>query len=163
MRTFRRTATRGRLARVGLLLAAIGVLALPVQALAGAQVPYKGSDSGHWTIDGTCPAGSIPIDINGIGTATHVGRYAIHAAECFDPVASAVTGTFTITAANGDMVFGSYAGPCGVDTCTEAAVVEGGTGRFAGAQGQLEIVVLVGPGTYSETVSGSISNPGSAG
>jgi hypothetical protein len=158
-----RTATRRRLRRVGLLLVALAALALPLRALAGEQVPYKGSDSGHWTLEGNCPQGIVPVDINGVGTATHVGRYIYHAAECFDPVASTVTGTFTVTAASGDTIFGSYSGPCGVDTCTETAAVEGGTGRFAGAQGQLEITVLVGPGTYSEKASGTVSSPGAAG
>jgi hypothetical protein len=141
--------------------AASGLLAA-TPALADAQVPYKGSDSGHWTLEGTCAPGIVPVDINGTGTATLVGRYAYHADECFDPATGTVTGAFTVTAANGDIIFGTYSGTCSGDTCTETAVVDGGTGRFAGAQGQLDVTVLVGPGTYGETVSGTVSTPGPA-
>jgi hypothetical protein len=162
IRSVRKPATGRRLRRAGLLLVAVAALALPLQALAGAEVPYKGSDSGHWTLDGTCAAGVVPVDINGTGTATHIGRYAYHADECFDPTTSTVTGAFTLTAANGDAIFGTYSGPCSADTCTESAMVDGGTGRFAEAEGQFDVTVLVGPGTYSETVSGTLSSPGSA-
>lgn len=163
MRTIRRTATRRRLRRAGLLLVVLAALALPMQALAGAQVPYKGSDSGGFTVPGTCAPGVFQIDINGTGTATHVGTYTYHAAECFDPVASTVAGEFTVTAANGDTLFGTYSGPCAGDSCAESAVVDGGTGRFEGAQGQFDVTVVVtGPDTYSETVSGTLSTPGSA-
>jgi hypothetical protein len=154
--------TRRMVGRLGLLLALVAVLALPLQALAGAQVPYKGSDSGGYTIPGTCAPGIFRIDISGSGHGTQVGRYSYSASECFDPVASAVTGSFTLTAANGDTLSGTYSGPCLGATCTETALIEGGTGRFAGAEGQLDVTVLVtGPDTYSETASGTISTPGS--
>jgi hypothetical protein len=138
-------------------------LAVPLRALAGVQVPYRGSDKGRYTVPGTCSPGVFQIDINGTGTATLVGRYAYHADECYDPNANAVTGQFMVTAANGDTLFGTYAGPCAGNSCTEAAVVAGGTGRFANAQGELDVTVVVtGPDTYSETVSGTLSSPGSA-
>jgi hypothetical protein len=162
MRTITRTAMRRRLRRAGLLLVVLAALALPMQALAGAQVPYKGSDSGSFTVPGSCAPGVFQIDINGTGTATHVGTYAYHADECFDPIASTVSGDFTLTAANGDTLFGTYSGTCAGNTCTETAVVEGGTGRFEDAQSQFDVTVVVtGPDTYSETVSGTLSTPGS--
>ena len=163
IRTISETVTRPRLGRASLLLVALAALIVPLQAMAGGQVPYKGSDSGGFTVPGTCAAGVFRIDINGTGTATHVGKYAYHADECFDPVASAVTGSFTLTAANGDTLSGTYSGPCVGAMCTETALIEGGTGRFADAEGQLDVIVLVtGPDTYSETASGTISTPGSS-
>jgi hypothetical protein len=141
----------------------LAMLALPLQALAGAEVPYKGSDSGNYTIPGTCAAGIFRIAITGQGHGTLVGSYNYDASECYDPVANAVTGSFTVTAANGDTIFGTYSGPCSGNTCTETAAIEGGTGRFAGAEGQLDVTVLVtGPDTYSETASGTVSSPGSS-
>jgi hypothetical protein len=139
-------------------------LAVPLHALAGgAQVPYRGSDSGGYTVPGTCEPGIFQIDINGTGKATLVGRYAYHADECYDPIASMVSGQFTLTAVNGDTLFGTYSGPCVGDSCAEKAVVAGGTGRFEGAQGEFDVIVVVtGPATYSETVSGTLSSPGSA-
>jgi hypothetical protein len=163
MRTNRSRATKRRLQRAGLLLVVLAALAVPIQAVAGAQVPYKASDSGGYTILGTCAPGIFQIDINGTGTATLLGKYTYHAVECYDPVANAVTGEFTITAANGATIFGTYSGPCAGSSCAETAVVQGGTGRFAGAEGQLDVTVTVtGPETYSETASGTLSTPGSA-
>ncbi len=163
MQTNRSRATRPGLQRAGLLLVVLTALALPIRAAAGAQVPYKGSDSGGYTIPGTCAPGIFQIDINGTGTATQLGEYAYHAVECFDPVASTVSGEFTMTAANGDTIFGTYSGPCAGNSCAETAVVQGGTGRFAAAKGQLAVTVTVtGPDTYSEVASGTLSTPGSA-
>ncbi len=153
MQTNRSRATRPGLQRAGLLLVVLTALALPIRAAAGAQVPYKGSDSGGYTIPGTCAPGIFQIDINGTGTATQLGEYAYHAVECFDPVASTVSGEFTMTAANGDTIFGTYSGPCAGNS----------TGRFAAAKGQLAVTVTVtGPDTYSEVASGTLSTPGSA-
>lgn len=150
--------------RGGLLLVAFAALALPIQALAGREVPYKGSDSGSFVLGtGSCPAGFIPLDINGVGTATHVGRYAYHADECFDGV-SAFFGVFRITAANGDTITASYAGTAAADLSgyAETAVINGGTGRFRGATGQLDVSGLItGPTSYSQTMSGTLSTPGS--
>ncbi len=68
-----------------------------------------------------------------------------------------------MTAANGDTIFGTYSGPCAGNSCAETAVVQGGTGRFAAAKGQLAVTVTVtGPDTYSEVASGTLSTPGSA-
>jgi hypothetical protein len=162
-RTITGTATRRRLQRAGLLLVAFAALALPIQALAGAQVPYKGSDSGGYTVPGTCTPGVFQVVISGTGHGTHVGRYHYDANECYDPVENTVNGEFTVTAANGDTLFGIYSGTCTGNTCGEAAVIEGGTGRFAGAQGQLDVnVIVTGPDTYSETASGTVSSPGSS-
>ena len=143
---------------------ALAALALPVRALAGAQVPYTGSDSGSFVPGtGSCAAGFISLDINGSGTATQVGNYAYHADECFN--GSAFYGAFTITAANGDTVRASYSGTAAADLTSyaETAVIQGGTGRFAGAGGELDVSGLItGPTTYNQTISGAVSSPGSA-
>ncbi len=143
-----------------LLLAAV---ALPVQASAGAQVPFKGSDSGNFVLGaGPCASGFIPLDINGSGRATHLGKYTYHADECFDGV-SAFYGVFRITAANGDMIFATYSGTAAADLSgyTETAVLTGGTGRFAGSEGELDVSgVITGPDTYSQTMSGTLSTSG---
>jgi hypothetical protein len=141
------------------LLVALAALALPLQALAGPQVPYHGSDSGTFALgSGVCAAGFVSLDINGSGSATHVGKYTFHADECFDGV-SAFYGIFRITALNGDMLFANYSGTAAADLSgyTETAVVTGGTGRFAGLEGELEITgVISGPTTYSQTMTGSL-------
>jgi hypothetical protein len=146
-------------------LIAVAALAVPLQALAGSSVPYKGSDRGTFVLGtGTCAEGFVSLNINGRGKAAHLGRYAYHADECFDGV-SAFYGVFTITGANGDTIHANYSGTAAADltSYTETAVIDGGTGRFAGARGDLDVDGLItGPTTYSQTMSGSISSPGAA-
>jgi hypothetical protein len=154
------------------LLVVLAALTLPVQAFAGPQVPLKGSDVGGFTLTpgGVCASGWFQVDINGAGNATHLGRYTYGAIECFNPTTGAFAGSFTLTAANGDKVDGTYAGQVSatldpnVAAYSEQAIVTGGTGRFAGATGTLEINGLanLATGEYSQTLSGDLTSPGAA-
>src|SRR4029450_7553898 len=88
---------------------------------------------------------SIVNDETGSGHATHLGAIAFQSHEtvdlCSNPDGGEVTGTFTLTAANGDQLFGSYE-TIGVFNFGNNQVkasgryrVAGGTGRFAAASG----------------------------
>lgn len=157
-----------RLRRAGLLLVVFSALALPIQALAGEQVPLKGSDTGQFsaTPGGICPAVSLQVDIAGSGNATHVGKYTYEARECFNPTTLLYGGAFTLTAANGDRIVGTYSGKVFIsaEVAYEQNVgITGGTGRFAGASGDFHVSGLItGPDTYSQTLSGTVSSPGAA-
>lgn len=92
----------------------------------------------------------------------------MHYRECLLPATGAVTGgTFTLTAANGDALFGTYAGqaaPTGDPTVIafdDPGVITGGTGRFAGASGTLTQhgVADLASGEYTATLSGDVSSP----
>jgi len=167
---FRRRLSIAMVTAVALCLG-LSVLVLPNRALAGSQVPFKGSDVGHFEIPGLCQDGSARVVIGGTGTATHLGRYTYAANECFDPATGSFAGIHTFTAANGDRLFGSYAGQVtptddpDVASYQEQLLITGGTGRFAGATGVLEANGLanLATGAYSQTLSGSLSSPGSAG
>ena len=161
-----------RLQRAGGLLVVVAALALPVQALAGDQVPLKGWDSGSFTLeaDGGCGTGVLRVVIDDAGKATHVGAYAYHANECFDPSTLAFTGTFTITSANGDAISGTYAGLVVEVVGTlgfyeQDAVITDGTGRFAGASGGFHLsgIANLDPASLesSQWISGTVSSPGS--
>src|SRR5947208_14249373 len=96
-RTLKRTATRRRLAQAGLLLVAITALALPVQALASAQVPLTGRDSGSFTLTPNgCGSGVFAVVVDDAGQATHLGAYAYHSNECFNGATGAYSGPFTM-------------------------------------------------------------------
>jgi hypothetical protein len=159
-----------RLPRAGLLLVVFSALALPIQALAGAQVPFRGSDSGGFTLtpDG-CGAGVFAVVIDDAGQATHVGAYAYHSNECFNPTTSHFSGTFTITAANGDTISGNYAGVVvsvvgSLGFYEQDNVITGGTGRFAGASGAFHLSGIANLVTLeaSQQISGTVSSPGAA-
>ena len=153
-------------------IAAVTALATSA-ALAGDQIPFRGSDLGGFAIVGTCP-GTDPIVLTddwGSGEGTHLGRYSFRASECVNLASFAVTnGSFTITAANGDTVRGSYAGqaaavqgsPCDI-TYDVQGPVTGGTGRFQGATGHLRWKGFANlcAGTLGDEISGTISSVGS--
>lgn len=162
--------TRRGLQRAGLLLIVLAALTLPLQALAGEQVPLKGWDSGSFTLEADADgcAGLFGVVIDDVGKATHVGAYAYHANECFNLTTGAFAGTFTMTAANGDTISGTYEGVV-VDIVgdlglyEQEAVVTGGTGRFAGASGGFHLSGIANLATLesSQSISGTVSSPGS--
>ena len=166
-----RGAARSKRRRAGALLVLLAALALPVQALAGGQVPLKGWDSGSFTLaaDG-CGPGVFAVVIDDAGKATHVGAYVYHADECFDGGAGTFSGTFTITAANGDSISGTYAGTVvgGAGELAfyeQDAVITGGTGRFAGASGAFHLSGIANLASLesSQRIVGTVSSPGSTG
>jgi len=63
----------------------LAALALPMQALAGSQAPFKGSDTGRFTLkQNACGPKSSwhRVDITGTGTAKQLGKYTYKATEC---------------------------------------------------------------------------------
>lgn len=151
-------------------LLAVAALALPMHAAAADQVPLNGSESGTFLILGPCETSGIVVDVTGTGHATQLGTYTAHYRECFVPATGAVTGgSFTLTTANGDMLFGTYAGQAfPTDTSSvrfeDPGVITGGTGRFAAATGTLTQsgVANLAAGEYNASISGSVSNPAAA-
>ena len=86
----------------------------------------------------------MTLEVTGTGHSTMLGNYSGRYRECFDPATGAVTGgTFTLTAANGDKVFGTFSGQARptddptVVTYDDPGVITGGTGRFADAGGTM--------------------------
>jgi hypothetical protein len=80
---------------------------------AASLVPFKGTFSAIGTaadVPGDrCPA--LTVHIEGTGTATHLGSLTTVQSHCVEPSSFAFTnGQFTITAANGDQLFGIYQG-----------------------------------------------------
>lgn len=95
-----------------------------------------------------CGPGKLKVDVQGSGQGTHTGQYTIVRHHCFDLATAAIeNGYFEQTAANGDKLWGTYAGsPAGVLEFDENGnpvviiidspwMITGGTGRFAGAEG----------------------------
>ena len=149
---------------IGLLV--LPALALPMQAGANDKLPLKGSETGTFQLLGPCEVSGVIIDVTGTGHSTQLGHYSGHYRECLDPATGAVTaGTFTLTAADGDKVFGTYSGQAiptdapGVVNFADPGVITGGTGRFAGADGTLTQSGLanLATGEYTGTITGSVS------
>ena len=110
---------------------------------AATLVPFKGTFDATGTatdIPGDrCPA--LTIQIEGAGTATHLGALTTVQSHCVTPPSFDFTlGEFTLTAANGDQLFGTYEGQF-LPLAPPLVAIDGeltftgGTGRFAGATG----------------------------
>jgi hypothetical protein len=151
---------------IGLLV--LGALALPTHAAAADRVPLKAAETGTFRLLGPCRTSGVIVDVTGGGHATHLGDFTTHYRECFVAATGAVTdGSFTLTAANGDTISGTYGGQ--VSPTGEATVfayddpgdITGGTGRFADAGGVVDTrgVVNLATGGYSGTITGRVSNP----
>jgi len=131
------------------------------------NAPFSGHDSGTWEfLQAGCATGLSPLRTHTSGTATLIGAYSFETQECFDTAALTFSGSFTITAANGDTLAGAYAGHVTgfLDEVTPmyafTATIDGGTGRFARATGtfsgtgQGNLATLQESRTFSGTISG---------
>lgn len=124
--------------------AALAALALAGPVSAGEQVPFKGTLAGTATIT---PLGGpmVAVEIDASGTATYLGRFTLEAPHVVNQATLTAVGTYLLTAANGDTITADLAGtarmvePPNVIAINETATVTGGTGRFAGATGSIQV------------------------
>ena len=154
-----------------LLLITIAALTLSGPAIAGENVPFKGRSAGELATVGFDPVrGIIYTHLTGSGEATYLGRFTVTADVRIVLATGQPEGTWTLTAANGGMLFGTMAGgiPVGPNQSIATIIIVGGTGRFQGATGSyLENVTFVFPPPgptfppppvlYSDVLEGTIS------
>jgi hypothetical protein len=110
----------------------------PMEAQGGTDLPLRGSFSS--ITEFTTPTNARATFT---GTASHVGQFVVNSEGIVEGNTGA--GTFTLTAANGDQLSGTWEGvgefvPPAEVRLTEEATIAGGTGRFAGASGRFTIV-----------------------
>lgn len=125
-----------------LTLAAIALTLTGGAALADDGVPVEGILAVNFTGAPTSP-GMIAITANGVGRLTNVGNLSFQLQKTLDLTVKVPTysGTFTITAANGDTLTGTYSAVAGAPdaagygTFSGQLTVTGGTGRFQVASG----------------------------
>jgi hypothetical protein len=135
------------------------------------QVPFKGTFEATGTASvlsgDRCP--DLTVEIRGPGNATHLGRLTTNQSHCATPTSLSFTdGLFTLTAANGDQLRGTYSGAFvpldpPLFTIDGEFTFTGGTGRFTGATGGGDASGVQNLATGEATVSlvGTISNVGS--
>ena len=156
-----------RLYWFSVVVAILAALTLSGPAMAaGDQVPFKGRSSGVATTVGFDPfAGIAYIHVAGQGQATHLGHFTQTGDAAADVVTGNARGTWTLTAANGDMLFLEFEAKPGIEPLHGVATftVVGGTGRFLGASGSYEQIITftVEPGTndstFADVLTGMIS------
>ncbi len=168
------TRTHTRTAAVGLVIVVLLAIAAPALAGRAIERPIREDLSGHAvgivyapnfpyegdTFGGRCSVPSSWISTSaGTGTISHLGRVSWTTEHCFQLFAGDF-GTFgdpelVITAANGDQLFGTYAGVMTSDTTfAETVIITGGTGRFAGATGTIDETGWFDPATGYMEITG---------
>lgn len=147
-------------------IAFILVLGLAGPAAAGNEVPFRGSLAGTATVTPLDPP-MASVLIEASGNASQLGAFTLEFPHLVNQSTRTGTGTYTLTAANGDTVTADVTGLAtlvapGVLTVAETAVITGGTGRFAGATGTfaVERTFFVATGVTTGTFEGTISSPG---
>jgi hypothetical protein len=134
--------------KVAFVVALLVTLFFAVPALARPSDPHPLPFKAHVTgIGGPAPSGPPPWsqDVLGSGVASHMGLVSVYQHHSVVPTTDPnilifYDGTCVWTAANGDMLFGTYAGylqfnPAGYFEIHGQFVWTGGTGRFQGATG----------------------------
>ena len=155
-----------RLFGFSVLAAVLAALTLSGPATAREQLPFKGRSSGVVTAVGFDPVAGIAYTyVKGEGQATHLGRFTVTGNVQVVVATGIAVGTWTLTAANGDMLFLAMGGH-GIDATHGFGVftVVGGTGRFQGVTGHYEQIITfaVPLGTsdiipYTDALEGTIS------
>lgn len=129
-------------ATVAVVLAA---LVLNVPATAGEDVPFKARSGGIVTNLGFDPVRNIVyLHITGKGEATHLGTFTVDGNREVSLTPGVPSrGNWVYTAANGDklLLVGVVGHATGPTTAVATLRIVGGTGRFQGATGLLEIAV----------------------
>jgi hypothetical protein len=135
---------------VALVLTLVLVLNNAASAKESVERPFKMVEYGYVIDEGPdgvdCPV--IKVEAGGDGNATHMGLVSITRTHCFDIAADQPIsdGYWEAEGANGDKIWGSYAGVLvptefGENgpirgTITSPFTIDGGTGRFEGATGE---------------------------
>ena len=128
-----------------------------------AQVKHfnvQGALAGHDI--GVVQGGTLQASGAGAGHASHIGRftYVLKATA----VNGSSTGFFLLVFNNGDVIHGSFTG-IGFGPVVENLTINGGTGRFEGATGNLtinrifDVSTLPAFDSHSGTLTGTINKP----
>lgn len=147
---------------------AVGAATLTPAAVAAHERPFKARSAGNAHLSDTDVPWIKRNDETAEGKATHLGRFTWVSVEYVDfhtiPGGVAVEGSFTMTAANGDRLFGEYTTTGFPDEAGDLIIhgnyqFTGGTGRFAGAtgSGDIDAIASLAPGLpFTGTMNGTI-------
>ncbi len=146
-----------------LALVVLVALGLTGPAVAGEQVPFKGSLEGDFTITPLDPP-FLSVLVDATGKATHLGKFTLEIPHVVNVTNSTAIGSYEFTAANGDTLTADFTGQAmptdtpGVLAIVETATITGGTGRFADATGSFisERLIDTVAGTTAGSFKGTI-------
>jgi hypothetical protein len=151
-----------------LVLAIVGAAWAPTPAFADDRVRIEGTFSVLYmypsAVNYCGPAGGdVAVEAQGLGDISGLGPMFLTVKKCFTFSDGTYTGTFTMTAGNGDTLTGTYAGTQeapdenGYGPFQGTLTVKRGTGRFRRARGTLKFMAVGSPtsvGVISSTANG---------
>lgn len=143
-------------------LTALVAIAAVASAGASTDVPYRGTETVVASLEANGD-GTFHVTSSGTGVATELGKYTVEQAGSINLVTGSTTGSYTLTAANGDTLSATYTGALtGPTTLHSSGPIVAGTGRFAGATGELVVDGVVvaqtaSSATLNNTITGRIS------
>jgi hypothetical protein len=135
--------------RVAVVIATVAAaLVLGTGVASATERPFSASLAGNASLSGTEDPCVLQNNESATGTGTHLGRFTWASEEfanfCANPAGVAVVGSFVITTANGDLVYGVYTTLGEFDAAGNLIIhgtyeIDGGTGRFADATGSGDV------------------------
>lgn len=137
--------------------------AITSPVLAKGPVPFRGTfEAVEHTSGGAFPV--LVQSLSGTGHASHLGRFTLTGEWHVDVLTYPVeaVGSFALTAANGDTLFGTSTGLAtvvdGIAYIQETHTITGGTGRFADATGTFVAgrVLVQSTGVSTSSFNGTI-------
>jgi hypothetical protein len=138
---------------------------LPMLSMPSARalkyVPFKATGAGSAVPISFIPPSTLEIYITGTGKANHLGAIKIVQNAFVDTNTLEFTGTYVLTGANGDTIYGGFHGYF-VSTSTGLQIngkftIDGGTGELAHATGYGTCTGMQTGTTFSYTLAGKIS------
>lgn len=160
----------------GAFVALCGIVALSSVLLwaspaAARELPFKGRIDGTFVATATANPIIMLSQADAVGRTTHLGAFTKVTSDVFNVATGETVGSFTMTAANGDLLTGVYRGfltfgaTPGTFSWLLDATITGGTGRFLHAtgefvfiaEGSFDFVNGAVHGKYTETFEGTIS------
>ena len=130
-------------------------------AQADRGAPFKGTLDGTVTLTPLEPP-LASVFIAATGNATHLGRFQVEIPHLVSFATATGEGTYTFSAANGDLLRAHFTGVADTSTpifiIVEHATITGGTGRFSGATGSFTVQRSydVAAGTTTGSIEGTI-------
>lgn len=122
--------------------------------------PLRQTSSGVLGPVGACTAGVVQFEAEGHGRASHMGRFDISFSWCLNSATGEIDGgDAVVVAANGDRIVMTLAGQAvSASQLDLQAEIVGGSGRFTGAVGMLDVVAVLGEsGSWTSEGTGWIS------
>lgn len=132
-----------------ILLSSLFIMRIASAAEGGTDLPFKATLSGtaRWEFPGSTPSNCTVVTTltEATGQATHMGRVAASMSHCPAEPDLVNEGRLTLTAVNGDKLYGTY----NYDPLSESqnilVTLNGGTGLFAEASGTANMAYEVVP------------------